>query len=63
VLAVALHRARVADTGGIVGIGAVRGRRVAGQAGEDTLSEGTQGVGAIFNALRREYVSWVEGEG
>lgn len=38
-LAVALHGARIADTGGIiVRIGRVLRRRVAGKAGEDTLA-------------------------
>jgi len=37
--AVALYRARVAHAGCIVGVGGVLGRRIAGDAGEDDLTE------------------------
>jgi hypothetical protein len=51
VLAVALDRAGVADTGGIVGIRGVGGRRIASQACEDALSERAKGVRAVLNTL------------
>ena len=53
VLAVALDRAGVADAGGIVGIRGVRGRGVAGQAGEDALAERAEGLRAVLDALGR----------
>jgi hypothetical protein len=51
VLAVALDRARIADTSSIVGIRGVGGRGIAGQAGEDALSERAKGVRAVLNTL------------
>ena len=51
VLSVTLDRAGIADTGGIVRVGGVRGRRIAGQTGEDALTQGTERFRAMFDAL------------
>lgn len=51
VLAVALDGAGVADAGRVVGRFRVGGWWVAGQTGEDGLAEGTERLGAGFDAL------------
>lgn len=51
VFTVALHGTGVADTGRIVGIRRARGRRVAGQTGEDTLTERAERLCAVLDAL------------
>lgn len=52
VLTMALYGAGVANTSGIVRISRVGGRRIAGQAREHTLTEGSEILGAVLNALR-----------
>lgn len=47
----ALNGAGVADARGCPLLGWGRGRRVAGEAGEDALTEGTEDFGAGVNAL------------
>lgn len=51
VFTVALHRAGVADARGIVRFGRVCGGRVASQAREHALSEGSEIFGAILDTL------------
>jgi len=50
--AVALHGARVADTGGrIVRVARIRWRRVAGDTGKDALAKGAEWFGAALDTL------------
>jgi hypothetical protein len=53
-LTMALYRASVADTGGIVRVGGVCGRRIAGETCEDALAECTQGFCAVLDALGKK---------
>lgn len=52
VLAVAGNRTGIADASRVIGIGKLLGRWVAGEAGKDTLAEGAQRLGAVFDTLQ-----------
>lgn len=51
----ALHRTGIADAGGIVGIGRVRGRGIASEASKYCLSERAEGIGTVLDALLRHH--------
>lgn len=51
VLAMALYGASVAYASAIVGIGGIRGRRIAGEARKDALTERTEVFCAVLDAL------------